>query len=80
MQFIEVAHYRFINIAEICSVEIFTHEKIEQKQLDYGCKARPRKVGEKFTLRIVTSDGARHDVDEHFAPSIYEELFPQVES
>lgn len=76
MSFIEVSEHKYINAAQVCSVQVFTHTQTARKDLGYGMKGRSRKVGETFTLRIITSDGAEHRLSEELSAQAYDVLLP----
>ena len=77
MQLIEVSTDNFINSDSICSVEVFTRTETKTTDLKWGMQSSPKKVGETFTLTIITSDGASHSVSEEFSQRVHDVLFPE---
>ena len=77
MILIEVSDSKYINAAQVCSVQVDTSSKTIREDLGYGMKSRPRKIGETFTITIITADGAVHRLSEELSAEAYPVLFPE---
>ena len=76
MKLIEIFPIEFINRESICSVKVYQNTETKIEDIGYGLQSSPRKVGEFFTLEIVTADGKAHRPDKVFSAQIFEEFFP----
>lgn len=77
MQLIEISADTFINRDSICSVQVFARSQTKRENLGFGMQSSPKKIGETFTMSIVTSDGATHSVSEEFSQQVHDVLFPE---
>ena len=76
MKLIEISPIEFINRESICSVKVYQNTETKIEDIGYGLQSSPGKVGEFFTLEIVTADGKAHRPDKVFSAQIFEEFFP----
>ena len=78
MQLIEISDLVYIALPHIVKVIVSPYEERSKPQdVGFGMKSKSRKIGEKFTLTITTSDGVEHRLDEEHSTEAYRILFPE---